>query len=100
MRYFYLIVIAAVVSMFVSLSQGCAGGPTAQNFLTKASHFLSKAQDAEQRLAKGYNALCAGREDSEECKAIASLLEDINGAKVDVAADYEALNTDTKEPAQ
>lgn len=80
------------------LLTGCAGTPLQQDFLTQASHFLSSAQDIEQRALKVYNAVCAGREDNVDCVFIRQKIEAGLGITLTTMADgFEQMNATAKE---
>lgn len=100
-RYLFLVTIAIVTAALVSLTQGCAGQPLPKEFLTKASHFLSTAQDVQQRALKAYNAVCGGRDDNVDCVWIRQRIEDAFGITLDALfVDYTVMNDKAKEVLQ
>jgi len=53
---------------------GCAG-TTPREFITAASHYLSAAQDVQQRAERVYTALCFEREGAPDCVELRKALD-------------------------
>ena len=99
-KHAFMTLMFVVAGVLAALQQGCAGSPLQQQFLTKASNYLSKAQDIEQRGLRFYNALCAGRESAEECQFISLRAAELNLSLVDVGGLYEDMNAEAKAAKQ
>lgn len=62
----------------------CAGVPIPQDFMTKAADLLNTAQDIQQRMEKGYAALCVDREAAVECVKIREVIDHVYATGLDV----------------
>lgn len=82
LRIVFLALVALVASLLITSTQGCASVPTPEAVMGGISHVAAREQDVETRLAKVYNAMCAGREDNVECVAAMQILAEVNIAKV------------------
>lgn len=88
----------AVALLFVL---SCASSPLPKTFLPMASHFLSAAQDIQQRSLKVYNAICAGRSDAPECAYIEQQIESAFGLTLDqLFVEYQDMNEIAKAALQ
>lgn len=89
----------ALCLVLVLLASACAGSNLKpEDALPKFAHVLSAVQDAEIKLIKVYNRLCAERLLDDSCVDIAGHLNAINAYKDDAFTIYNDLNG-TPEPA-